>query len=203
MIEVATLKSIVDLFKQLLSIVNGRAKARRDSFDRTFKPLYDRMEIVAKDYYAAVSKTASQLNDPSPDYRKILKELEASRAAIAIARNGVLGESQAFLNKYGARSDRTLTGDRLNKLAYNFANNLCHYFYDSERAFAFAPEGTTRMTGLLISLKDLSERPQNKKFYRAIASDAQRQANRAVVSLEHCWTEVSKAYAELKLVCGG
>lgn len=74
MIEFAALKSVVDLFKQLINISDGRAKVKRDSFERTFKPLYERIEIVAKEYYGAVSKTASQLNKPSPDYTVILQE---------------------------------------------------------------------------------------------------------------------------------
>jgi hypothetical protein len=52
MVEVQIVKSIVDLFKSLIEIADGRTKAKRDSFDRTFKPLCERMEVVAKDYTA-------------------------------------------------------------------------------------------------------------------------------------------------------
>lgn len=115
MLDLNVVKSIVALFKGVIDIIEGRTKVRRDSFDRTFKPLYDRMEVVAKEYYAAVSRASLLLTKSAPQYSDILDELEASRAAIIIARNGVLGEATAFHGRY-AQSQDILRHDRLTSL---------------------------------------------------------------------------------------
>jgi hypothetical protein len=213
MIDLAILKSVVDLFNKSLNIIDGRAKIKREHFERMFKPLYERMETIAKEYHAAVSRTASQLGVPDPDYSAILDELKSSRSRIVIARNGIIGEASAFKDKFQTgEPTAVLNEDKLAKLAFHFAESVYDYFDKSEEAFA---REETVMTGLLISLAVLSEPRRDERKYDpdddpnyegdpyayVTLGRARREAQYAVGILENRWTDVSKAYADLKLFC--
>jgi hypothetical protein len=200
-IDIQIAKSIVDLFKAVIDIADGRTKAKRDSFNRTFKPLYERMEAIAKEYYAALSKTALQLSQPNPDYSSILDELEAKRATIIIARNGILGEALAFKKGYEPEQSRKVVNeDRLAQLAYIFATSIHDYFYLGERDLE---RDQSAMTGLVYNLQVLSGRFRYADRYRkSVTLDTAREyAAIAVATRERCWTDVAKAYTDLKLFC--
>jgi hypothetical protein len=42
-----------------------------------------------------------KLEERQPDFEAILRDIEKDRAAIVMARNGIIGEARAFLRKFG------------------------------------------------------------------------------------------------------
>jgi hypothetical protein len=160
------------------------------------------LETIAEKYYAAVSEVASQLGKPAPDYAAILQKLEASRASIVIARNGIVGNALAFQDKFQVgNSEQILNTERLNRLAYKFGESIFRYFFEGEEAFV---GGGTILSGLISSLEFLSN-PSGKdmgRYLRPVTLElARSEVKAASGTLEKRWIEVSKAYADLKLFC--
>jgi hypothetical protein len=114
MIELATIKAVVDLFKEFLGLIEQGEKNKRELFERTCKPLYDRLEVAFKQYYAMVATTSRRLHEDDPDLAAILREMNEQREALVITRNGIVGEAVGFLTHYAAiPDDRIGQFDRL------------------------------------------------------------------------------------------
>ena len=105
-------------------------------FERTFKPLYERLEVVAKEYHGIVQHALSRLQHNNPDLEFISNQMQAKRAALVIARNGVIGEAFAFTHHYGVLGPRASllsfcpvesTGE-FEKLVLEFAHSVTVYF---------------------------------------------------------------------------
>src|SRR5690349_16558786 len=70
-------------------------------FERTFKPLYERLELVAKEYHRAVEHANLRLQQDEPKLESIINQLQAQRADLIITRNGIVGEALGFVKRYG------------------------------------------------------------------------------------------------------
>jgi hypothetical protein len=207
MLEIAMLKSLVDLFKELLNIVDRGAKNRRETFEKTFKPLYERLEPVAKEYYMIIHQAAHQLEQPDPDFNSIVAEVEARRAGLIIVRNGVLGEADAFTERFfGSNAEaEMLKRGQFAELAYEFAKSVSEYFLTTELAFA---REESVMTGFIIDLGILvkekrgeAHREEWEPTYSVGRKRVLDDAKRALKNLESDWTTVSEKYARLKIYC--
>jgi hypothetical protein len=208
MIEMATVKSIVDLFKDLLSVIDRRNEDRRRVFEQTCAPLYERMEIVAKEYHAIIHEAVARLEAVDPDGGSILDDVQKKRAALIIARNGVVGEARAFVKRYGDEPSREiLKKGRFEQFAFAFATSVSSYFIDIDHLL----EGKfpSLMTGLINELKRLAQLQQKAANSISAARisytlNHSREVARSVSKeLEIKWTEVAKRYTELKLDCLG
>jgi hypothetical protein len=227
-IELAVVKSVVDLFKELLSFIDRAEKNRREMFDRTFKPLYERMEAVAKEYHSALAGAALALQAPEPDLQSILKEFEQKRAELIIARNGVVGESKTFQNefKYPWDEERLLDKKgRQQKLAFQFVKSITDYFevahdqtfegelwpHPDELTSVFTDQGwsvSKRSPSMHTALADdirlclrLRERlPQ--EVWDEDLNHLRECSKRLSNLLEERWSELSMRFTELRLYCG-
>ena len=199
-VNVPVVKLVVDLVKELLGFIDRGKKEKHEMFERVCKPLYDRLELVAKEYHEIVQKAARRLDENEPDFDSIVKEIEDGRAQLIILRNGVIGESEGFLKRYVSVQEK----DDFARLTYAFAYHIYGYFRDSERLF-YDEEGTMA-TGLIsdiLSCKDTIQDPESAKrldFYLSLDSLRER-SKKTLTDLERKWRELSKSYTDLKLYC--
>lgn len=105
MIDLAIVKAVVDLFKEFVGLIDQGTKKRCETFDRTCKPLYEKLEGIAKEYYGVVQKASQKLYEPDRDLASILSDIRIGRAALIIARAGVLGEANAYIRTFGCGDD--------------------------------------------------------------------------------------------------
>src|SRR6516164_1124976 len=104
MIEIGVLTSAVELFDKILGIIDRRQKNKKELFANRFKPLYEKLEMVSKEYYAAVQETLAELEKPQPEYSSIRDNLVRRRAGLVLVRNGVLGQAFAFEERFNPSS---------------------------------------------------------------------------------------------------
>src|SRR5690348_146034 len=129
MIEISAIKAIVDLFKDTVGLIDKHHQNKREMFERTFNPTFERLESVAKEYYAIVSDTRLRLGEPDPKFSEILAVVRQRRAAVVIARDGILGEATAF-RRYTYRARANLTHkaraklQEYDELAFNFVTSI-------------------------------------------------------------------------------
>ena len=99
MLDLATIKFGVDLFKDLVGMIVKGRQAERHRLKANIEPLYAQMEKIASEYHGMMSETLaalSQTNDP--DMKAIITRLEQDRANLVMARSGVLGEASALIS---------------------------------------------------------------------------------------------------------
>jgi hypothetical protein len=109
MIELASVKVVVDLFKELLDLLGRRKTANRETFDRVCKPLYEQLEPIAKQYYEIIHTAAAKMKPSQAELRVIADEVKRQRGNLIIARNGILGAASAFLEHYTYADDDSNT----------------------------------------------------------------------------------------------
>jgi hypothetical protein len=190
MFDIALANSVLDLFGKLLGYVDREAKNRREVFERTCLPLFEQLEILAKEYYAAIHKASLQLAKPNPDLRAIADELEAERGAIIIAREGILGRAAAFGYHYGHYFASGKADGAVDPLR-GFAEAVTNYFY---------VEHGTGLTGITT----LSAMIQ---FYLDFDSDVTENelmevrdvSRRILQDLEARWKEIAKRFERVRL----
>lgn len=100
MIELASVKIVIDLFKGLLGLIEEPKRRKKGRLEKNYEPLFKKMEEVAREYHAALSDTLRELSQSdNPDHRTIYDKLVARRDDLIMARNGVLGAADAFIEK--------------------------------------------------------------------------------------------------------
>jgi hypothetical protein len=218
MIELASLKSLVDLFKELLAIREDRRQDKRKVFDRVCKPLYEQLEPIAKEYYAIVSECASKLEDSKPDYFAIAKRVSERRAAIVIGRNGILGacDSQSerstnFYKKPRFRLRPLAPNSTFDELLDEFIYSIYRYFYEEKEHILGQEEDTfeyrkkletsSRTTDLIMTLKSAAVECVDVRYAPKLLISVRYFTNSALEELEDYWTRVSRRYTELKTFC--
>jgi hypothetical protein len=164
MIELATIKAVVDLFKDLVGLVKQREQDKREAFERTCKPLYDRLEIVFKQYYAMVATTARQLDKPKPNFEAVLREMKKQRDAVVIARNGILGEAEALLNIDGDPArEGVMKARSFERLVRAFASDIVALFVPPYVAADLTDDDELRSVLREFVLRDLERLSWEKK----------------------------------------
>jgi hypothetical protein len=194
MIELATLNSVVSLFKELIGIIKDRREEERKTFDRVCKPLYEQLGPLAKEYYSIVQDCATRLTEEEVNFEHIANVATARRAAIVLARNGVLG----FVHPY---FDLPTSGNEFDRLMNGFARAVVTYFYNegetlSEEQYVLTSRGTELITyyrsiGRTIRATDSRVDVERMKAH----------TSRALKELETNWIKVSEKYADLKIYC--
>jgi hypothetical protein len=154
MIDLAMAKSVVDLFKELLGFLDRKNQNRRDVFNNAYKPLYERLDAVVKEYYAAMREVLKHLEENEPDLRGAIRELEDRRASLVLARDGILGEASAFFEHRRSRAEFSTAligaGKELEAKSLAFAESILIYFR--------APQAGRRfMRSFMPTLPNMSE----------------------------------------------
>jgi hypothetical protein len=200
LLDIAIARSVVDLFKELVGLVRGAREEKRKFFERVIKPLYDRLELVAKEYHSIVEGARSALGEKAPDLDSILKNVENGRKSLILARNGVIGEADAFLEEYGETKD----SEEFERLAYEFAKEVSAYFYNGDELL----EGTktTLMSGLIGDLLACGATKRAQYDEGVLQNDltlneARRRAENTLRVLERGWIRLSASFTRLKLNC--
>jgi hypothetical protein len=216
MISLKAIDTALSLLNKFLGLIDRQNKNRRKSFERICEPLYKRLEPLAKEYYDIVHEANVQLAKRNPDYPTILLKLEKRRAAIIIARDGILGEVSAFQDRYGADKAEALLAKKaeFDNLAYAFARSVQSYFYhETDLAGEFLPSAISRLSERVrrAYLEDLAEgkrkrglsaHKHNERDLRAKEVAMLRAMSKhALDELESNWAEVNKRYTALKLFC--
>jgi hypothetical protein len=99
MLSIAVMKSAVGLFKDLVGMVNERRKHYREAFERICTPLYEKLELVAKEYHGIFAYISAALSKKNPDLQSIQSEVTSRRNDLVIVRDGIVGKSFAILER--------------------------------------------------------------------------------------------------------
>jgi hypothetical protein len=194
----------VDIIKEFIDLAYLRSENRRAMFDKTCKPLYEKMELITKYYYAMLHKVAADLE---PDnVSAVLKNLEAERSNLVIARDGSSGAASAFRRHCARHHPKKLAERSFLSLSINFTDSIISHFWKSY--YTLEDEGLFSMaTGIIARLRYLEHtkkhgRQQKDGFSDVNAETIRQEVISCINNLEENWTEVSRRYAELKLFCG-
>lgn len=219
MIEISAVKAIVDLFKDAIDLIQKRRQNKREMFDRTFKALFDRLEPIAREYYAAVSDACLKLKDPEPNFAAIFHDLEPKRSSLIVARNGIIGEAEALREAYNPEAIGEF--DEFGKLAIAFLTSVFRYFVHlteaerhdllesgdlnpgagGERYRRVLPRSLLTSFMRAIRLAGEFTTETSEPVERSALSDIRIIAYRTQRALEERWTEVTKQYTALRLHC--
>jgi hypothetical protein len=224
MIDIATAKAGVDLLNAMLGIIGDSKKHKKEHFKELYEPTFRKMEEIAHEYHAAISDTLSQLKkSDSPDMESIVDQLIARRAGLVMARNGVLGEISAFIERSfgqhmvvaGGRTmtikgvklqltiERALPDDfdvkEVLRVKKGTEAALTFNFADSVSTyFSDAPyleDSNTVMSGIIDALDEAAG------TYRL--EETREYVKEQVAGLEARWIGVTKAFTELQIFCLG
>lgn len=214
MIEIATLRSAVGLFKDFLLILARNDENKRDLFSKTIQPLYKELEKLAREYYHMLSSARYQLDDGRISLSKILKELQEKRGNIVIGRNGLLGEAFA-LQKYYSGIEERYKGP-LEVSAVKFARSVLVYFHGVSASFHLgADEGVLDLMigitgdpaeGRIMSLATrlgvmISQAKDDGRDSAKDREDLIYFTERTLAQLESNWLAISASYNELRMLC--
>ena len=221
MIEISAVKVVADLFKDAIALVQKRRQNEREMFEQTFRALFDRLEPVAKEYYAAVSDARLKLNDPEPNFTAIFDDLEPKRSSLILARNGFIGEAEALHEAHNLETNRKF--DEFGKLAIGFLTSIFRYFEEVHLTEAERHD--------LLESGDLNPGAGGKRFRRILPRSALTSfmrairlagefttetsepvessallairviANKTQRALEERWADVTEHYTALRLHC--
>ena len=208
MVDFAVVSSFLDLFNKLLDLIDRTEKKKRKVFERVCKPLYERMDVIVTEYNRAIADTISDLEGRAA-FKGILRDLKTKRAALVIARNGVIGEANAFSARFSGPvpvpspffvRDEVAKLGQFEKLAYELAASIESYFLSSEYIdMPTTAPPTTAVTGIIDLLTYALSTPD--EFLEQVYAQIRDQAETARRDLEGRWTQVSRRYNDLKLYC--
>jgi hypothetical protein len=201
MLDLGVIKSALDLFQQLLGIIDRSEKAKHDMFNEIFKPLYEQLELVIKEYYALIRQCSTRLSDANPDFMSILNEMETNRAALVLSRNAVVGESFAIANVYGSHA--VPVAGKIQALAKRFAEDISNLFNRGNYMFygdSHSGRRSTAVTGLMQHIRQLAEGGRHDQ--RDLQSRREI-AKKTLEDMEKAWTNVTGSYMEWRLYCVG
>jgi hypothetical protein len=220
MLDLATIKFGVDLFKDLVGMIVKGRQAERHRLKANIEPLYAQMEKIASEYHGMMSETLaalSQTNDP--DMKAIITRLEQDRANLVMARSGVLGEASALISDlfrdrfapsscgryailpegFDARAELVAMRGEGAVLLYDFADAIAEYF----DATPYMGENTTLASSVLGAYRQLLHRQQLGEEAREEFIDLLEMrrdtVRRQILELEQRWIDVTKAYKLLRL----
>jgi hypothetical protein len=166
------------------------------------------MESVTKDYYAMLQRVASDLE--SDDASVVLKNLEADRANLVIARNGISGAAAALRRHCERHHPKKLTERSFLALSISFSDSVLEQFWKGYHSFEDAG-GASMGGGLILELMYLKKRDKDRAkgideqggpLAKLTVEMVRHDAIDSIKTLEENWKEVSRRYAELKLFCG-
>jgi hypothetical protein len=208
MIEIATIKSLIEIFKNLLGLIETTKKAKKDLFQNIASPLMERLEPLATEYYQYLYDAVMKLKEDKPDLDEVVNSLRQRRSAIIIARNGILGEAEAFMKKRNGLLDKKARGT-LDQLLFNFASAIRMLFFviDHEKEFLETSYGAP--TSLWGSLSDMIKMVKSESDTGGKLIDKEEclvglrdyAENCCLKLFEAKWADVGKAFGELKLFC--
>jgi chaperonin cofactor prefoldin len=195
-IELPLVKFGVELFEKFLKSAREAEKDKREKFERTCKPLYEKLEPIANEYFLAIEEAVRGLKKPNASLADLSDNIAKRRAALIIARDGIVGQADAFQDKFGELAHK----DEYARRALTFASSISSYFNDAGSAIFGGP--TTAIQGLLIDIGEMKDlNVADKAPYSQRLKELTERAEKRVETLKAKWKEVGKNYKALQLLC--
>ena len=91
MIELAAIDTALGLFKQMLSLKDGKRTNKQLLFEKTIEPLFTQLEPISNEYRQIIVDLLNALSDDNCNLYLMLKTLNARRDGIVMARNKITG----------------------------------------------------------------------------------------------------------------
>ncbi|MBR0875029.1 hypothetical protein JQ633_32045 [Bradyrhizobium tropiciagri] len=193
MLELSVFKFAVDLFEKFIKGVREAGKDRREKFERTCKPLFENLEPIANEYFLTVEEAIRGLKKPNANLDDLFDNIAKRRAAIVIARDGIVGQADAFKGSFGEFADK----DEYARHALAFADAVSSYFTDAGSAILGGPR--TAIRGLLTEIDEVrnSHFTDENELSQQMRDLIKRAENRLEM-LQSKWKEVARHYKALQ-----
>jgi hypothetical protein len=97
MIELSTIKTVVELFERALRLWNGHKETRAKSYDQIFEPLFSNLEPIVQSYVTILNDARKELQKrPCVDLDDVLEGIISKRIELVIARNSIVGVADSY-----------------------------------------------------------------------------------------------------------
>jgi hypothetical protein len=97
MIEIATIKSAVELFEKALKYWVSHKEHQAKQYDEIFAPLFGKLEPIAQEYIKILNDARCSLQaEPRVALNDVLEAMIAKRLELVIARNSILGIADTY-----------------------------------------------------------------------------------------------------------
>jgi hypothetical protein len=195
-----SVKTLVDLFKTGLGLIDRAKKDKQKKFNDVYKPLYLELEKIANRYHKIIQEAVHRLSKDKPDFDTIIREIKEGRDQLVFIRYAVIGKSRSLLERYDpvrkphARRASPAV-DKFAQSVYEFAKNISTFFLVCERA-AYNDHFTIAQ-GLIIDIQNYQNiRRKSRKDLDTLRKKAQE----TLTNLELQWLELSQSYAKVELL---
>ncbi len=205
MLDIGLVRSSIDLFRDLLSILDQRKDRSDPMVAAVLQPCFDRLVPIVQAYGELMTSVLLRLEEPNADLAAIRRHVIAQRAPLALARSGVLGEIRALRSlrripdsaglaaRYGDPTEPFRT-----RVAV-FAEAVATLFTYGD-AFTEAPALHSLMTSVIAELDRTAARMQGgERGQDAPMAELRRRVRDSLALFEHNWQSVCQAFAEAKL----
>lgn len=157
MIQLASVKTLLEIIKQVTDIVTGDKKSTEDEFDQKINTMFKEIESIASDYFALFSElrtiVTSSKDKPSLDLGIDL--LLTKRDQIILNRNKVSGSLDAY---------RKIAKEKGFDKSFDKTEHSLKMFLSDVDTFFYVPFGlgTSQFTLLIDELSEIQE--SNEQF---------------------------------------
>ena len=210
MLDIAMVKGAIDLVKELGGFIEWTGKRRRTQFEKIIEPLFQRLEVIAKEYYATVAQVRQQIGAKDADLVAIFKAASEKRALLVIARNGILGETQALRGSIPKNAQTPSQAiDPFDEQLAKFVENIHLYFinpvaspsgYQDDPATLFFRKRFSLLTALLQELRISKSGDLNNSAGQRLRAKLAPMVAEKLQHLENQWTEIASSFAKLKML---
>lgn len=210
MIELETVKSAVDLFKELVGFINNKRKGRHKILEHTCKLLHERLEPIVNEYYLIINEAEVRVAQQQPALAEIFDDVAQRRSLFIMARNGILGEAQALKEHHSAillseksnSSPRTTTPKGLfETLVYEYAISIETYFGRGKVMADMTESVLSKIVDEAIYVPKPKTEADRISQRQANLASLRHTLKRTLKELEERWLETSRCYTALKLYC--
>jgi hypothetical protein len=196
MLELATLKTAVDLFKGLIEILDRGRLNRQRVFKELIQPLFESLEPITNEYYEIIAEARTSLSAESPDLGAVLLRIEERRDKIIMARSKIFGMAFAYFREQNEKVPRRdsdfkqKTRELITKITVYFSNR------NDDDPDAESP---ARASKAMFLANEIRNAIRNKAHDPDIPG-LRYVAELALKRLERDWRGISEVYAELKIL---
>jgi hypothetical protein len=202
MFELAGLSTFLDVFQKAFGLIEKHKDQKRKLFTEIVEPIYTELSVVVGEYYNFFRSCRDEFSQTNmSNWGTVLNEKRKEREEIVLARNKVLGITDAFLPR---QYDALITSQRKeDKLLYDFAHAINLFFFASD------DRGDTRASSLflfverVVAARDISVRESGFMYIEdsALQENVIEYLERSLQRMEWQWHDISKAYGDLRVHC--
>jgi hypothetical protein len=202
MISLATIDSVVGLFKKLIEFKDKNTAKTQLAFERLIQPLFEELTPIAVEYRATIAEVNAGLNEKDVDLHKILLTLRRKRELMVMGRNTLIGLLKGTDVKYRSSP----MAENFEQALDDFLDQIQRFFWldrsetppdpSSERAFRVSSfSGQTRLIKSLEEATFISpDLPNRDRMIQRL----QAETGMAMNMLENQWMRISESYALIR-----